>query len=752
MSQPHSPPASTPSIRLGDVYFILFRRKWLILAFSLLGIVAAAATWFVSKDRYASTAKVMVRYVMENRSVNPVGEGQEIRSPDIRGASVMSSEVGILTSLDLALAVVDIVTPQRILGETEAENPRMAAAAQVVKNLNVDVPRNSGILHVTYENTDLSAVRPVLEQLIRSYLKKHVEVHRSAASYEFLFQKTEELKGRLSDTERELSRLKNQEGIISVADSKREVAERVGELRDRLLEARLQLAQVGAVLGEGAVTNLASLETEPDLRAPSPEDVEFHQSLSTRLKADRLEEIELLSRLTEEHPRVVSLRARIEETERQKNELEALHPGIGSLAESVTPDGSSAAAAFALDETKLRSLVVTTNLLHAQIDQEMQRVRRLESMESDISRLERKRELEEVSYRYFSSTLEQAAFDKDLDSAKITNISVIQNASPPTKATDELKKLLGMVLAGGIFGGIGLAFVLEMFVDTSVKRPSDLRERMKLPVFLNIPALLLNGSSHSKIGANGNGRPRLPHRAGALANGETGKDALVKSGVDAPVVVERAPWDADHQLHPYCEALRDRLVMHFEHNNMTHKPKLIGVTGCREGAGATSISAGLAATLSETGDGNVLLVDLNYEHSAAHPFYRGKPACGLSDILENGHRVHAKVQENLYVAAGNQSNGEQLPIRSKQFTDLLPKLKAGDYDYIIFDMPPVSPTSVSYRLSGFMDVTLLVVEAGKVQKDVVERTAGLLKESRASFATILNKSRTYVPKWLKEEN
>ena len=70
--------------------------------------------------------------------------------------------------------------------------------------------------------------------------------------------------------------------------------------------------------------------------------------------------------------------------------------------------------------------------------------------------------------------------------------------------------------------------------------------------------------------------------------------------------------------------------MYFEQRNMTHKPKLIGITSCAAGSGVTTIAAGLAAALSETGDGKVLLVDLNLEHGGAHPFFGGKPACGLS--------------------------------------------------------------------------------------------------------------------------
>ena len=111
-----------------------------------------------------------------------------------------------------------------------------------------------------------------------------------------------------------------------------------------------------------------------------------------------------------------------------------------------------------------------------------------------------------------------------------------------------------------------------------------------------------------------------------------------------------ALWDVSHSLQPFYETLRDRLMTYFEMINLTHKPKLVAVTSCGAGAGVTSTAAGLASSLSETGDGNVLLVNMNVRDGEAHHFYKGKLACGLDEVLEKGTREGALVQGNLYVA------------------------------------------------------------------------------------------------------
>ena len=236
------------------------------------------------------------------------------------------------------------------------------------------------------------------------------------------------------------------------------------------------------------------------------------------------------------------------------------------------------------------------------------------------------------------------------------------------------------------------------------------------------------------------------------ANGE----ALVTTtgnGVPGDVGVgDVPPWDQNNSLHRYYAGLRERLIVNFEVRNLTHNPKLVAVTSCGKGAGVSSIAAGLAASLSETGDGNVLLVDMNMEQRAAQQFYKGKPGCGLDAALEAETMSNAMVSENLYVASEGSAN-DQLPrVLPRRFASLMPKLKASDYDYIIFDMPPVSQTSMTLRAGWTMDMVLLVIESGKDQLASQQQAAKLLsRNQRQNVSTVLNKSRTYVPAGLHPE-
>ena len=159
---------------------------------------------------------------------------------------------------------------------------------------------------------------------------------------------------------------------------------------------------------------------------------------------------------------------------------------------------------------------------------------------------------------------------------------------------------------------------------------------------------------------------------------------------------------------------------------------------------------GLASALSQTGDGKVLLVDMNPEQTTAHTFFDGKPMTDLLDGLEEGRRESAMVQENLYVvnAGGRDDKFSVLP---RKFANLVPKLKASDYDFIIFDMPAITQTSITPRMAGLLDMVVMVIEAEKNNVDIVNKASGMLTQSKDNVVAVLNKYHTYVPEKLHQE-
>ena len=271
------------------------------------------------------------------------------------------------------------------------------------------------------------------------------------------------------------------------------------------------------------------------------------------------------------------------------------------------------------------------------------------------------------NYKYFAASLEKARrVDEALDPSKMPNISAVQRPSPPTLDTKRRDKISLAIAAGGIALGIALALLTGLFLNTTIGRPLELESRLNIPLMLSIPY---------RTGANG--QKRLP------PNGSSPNPAALTTRRRNSKV---APWDPGHFIRPYCDAIRDRLGLYFELNHLTHRPKLVGIAAFSKAAGASSLAARLAASLSERGLGQgswLLMLNRGPEH--VHPFFKGKPAYPFKAALKPSEEM-TSAADNLYLATGAplSNTGGPAQLGLKKFFDMMPNMKASDFDYIIF--------------------------------------------------------------------
>jgi Mrp family chromosome partitioning ATPase len=123
----------------------------------------------------------------------------------------------------------------------------------------------------------------------------------------------------------------------------------------------------------------------------------------------------------------------------------------------------------------------------------------------------------------------------------------------------------------------------------------------------------------------------------------------------------------------------------------------------------------------------------------------------LEEALEKNTRNAACIQDNLFIAKDLGENDNLPRVLPKRFSHLVPKMRASDYDYIIFDMPAMSQISITPRLARYMDMILLVIESEKTDRDAAKRATNLLLESKSNVGVVLNKSREYLPRRLQQD-
>ena len=723
---------------LGDIYFVLFRRKWIILVFSVTGLVAAALLLFVVKPpKYQSQAKLLIKYVVENKSPVPHSDQETTKSMDVPSA-IMNTEGMILHSLDLAREVVANVGAEKILASVGGGTNLDEAAAAILNGLETEQVGFGGVLVISFQHPNKDVVQEALNKIIVAYYKKHAELHQPVEISNFLTKEIARLRGELARTEDELRVAKAKTGVFSPESAQKGYPEEITKIRENLFDAQASLAAHQSALGE--VAKIAPANTNAEAGNPPPQiptdRIKEYRGLCARLELFSRREQELLTQFTDASKPVQEIRKQIAEVELLKNDLEEHYPGLAGLAMMVSQMASSQTTLNRTSDTfndpatehiLIRSLKSKIEVLNNQLAQIQAEAAKVDEAMVGISELQRKKDQQESDLKYFLGNLETSRINESLGSEIAPNISVIDSPTPPVKKwSKQFKKKVGMVAAGGIFGGLALAFLLELFLDRTVKRPGDIENKLRLPLLISIPDAVRNGRSKKQL-----------HQSNAEAS------ALAVAGQNSA--------DMTNTLSRFYTGLRDRLLVHFEVQNLTRKPKLVAVTSCHRGAGVSSTAAGLAASLSETGDGNVLLVDMNPEQQVVQQFRKGKLDLGLASALEPETKKGNLVQEKLYVVTERTDDERVSRFLPKRFSELVPQLKASDYDYIIFDMPPVSPISVTPRLAGLMDMVLLVIESEKTNQDVVKKVNALLAESKANVTTVLNKTHNYVPAQLHQE-
>jgi polysaccharide biosynthesis transport protein len=737
---PPSAPQST-GLSLSDIYFILFRHKWKVVLGVVVGIAAGAYTYSRQTLVYESNAKLYIRYVLADKQISAV-RSDDAKSPDQRGETIMTSESEILTSADIAKQVAQIIGPDKILAKIGGGKDLNLATIVIRKGLTVDVPPRSTVISISFKHPDAQVVEPVLREIITQYLKTHREVHQSAGIVgDFLTQETDQLRTRLGQTEDDLRKAREKAGIVSsIEETKRTYSTQIASVRGQILTAQADLAEKMAVqeaLHRAEKPEASAPAAPAEIEKPIPADKrdEYAAALG-RLDHLRKSEAELLLQFTPESTRVKETHDQVVAADAAKRKLEEEYPQLTRAQIDVGSSNPVSAQTKATDNntivTQIIALQAKIKALNSELATLTTEAGKVGESEVQISELLRRKALDEANYTHFSESLEQSRLDDAMGgNGHVSNIIPIESPTPPASDTTKLFKTPGTVALGAIALAIAWAFAIELYFDRSIKRPIDIERHFRIPLFLCLPDL----KKRSVKGLLQIGSKREPKRLEADA-GNTASTALTTT--------------SNTSLRIYHETLRDRLIGYFESINLTHKPKLVGITSVGRGAGVTTTAGGLAQSLSETGEGNVLLVDMTAGQGSVQQFLKGEAVSNLDDLLESRNAPENE-DVRLFVVAAD-SNSEQLTRNLPQrFSKLIPKLKASDFDYIIFDMPPVSQISITPRLANFMDMVLLVIESEKTDRDVMERATSLLAQSKTHIGTVLNKTRSYGSSALHQE-
>lgn len=693
---------------LYEIFYFLFRNKWLIIVGILSGAIAAGAVFMLKPREYRSDAKLLVRYVSDTVIVDPAMSGERVLTPGRPSDSVIGTEVDILSSAELVIAAAKALTDA-----AGAKTNRVAVpmtAREIGKNFRVQVAKNSSTILVSLDGPSPESTQQALGELIKAYLIKHQEVHKDPGVFEFISRQTDEMRTRVNNTEDELRRVKNQAGITSFADSRALVQARIQDLDRAMREregvlvatrARMQIltnqiARESVALPGGAVTGLTTrtaVVVPPEVR-----------DAYRRLIGLYRQEAELLRVYTTNSVPVVSVREQIDRI-RSESGFKAFVDVATNSVEGTATAVRSRAEVFANELAGYRAeeaaALAQLELMKKEMEQAQADSKRVEGSEAEIARLERTREIYDTNYRYFSQRLERARVDSAMDASKVSNIALVQPPTYPDRPlTRELWKLLGMVLAAGAVCGVALAFTREYVLDHSIRHPYTIPRALNVPLLAVLPRL------------------RRPARQRRLDNPASANMSGEAAAVQA--------WLAS------CEVI-GHIVQHVA-NRQEGQTLRIGVIAPHHGAGVTFIADKIAEAIHLSGSKSVLLATVSGEGMLA------AKEVGVASTDVEAEEVMAKPPR-----PGRDAE-EWIPVRipfsapAPMTPRLMAELLRQEHDIILYDLPPPNVSEYAVRLLPQLHGVILVAETFRTTFSEAHAVIGLVQQLQCPvYGVVLNK-------------
>ncbi len=198
--------------------------------------------------------------------------------------------------------------------------------------------------------------------------------------------------------------------------------------------------------------------------------------------------------------------------------------------------------------------------------------------------------------------------------------------------------------------------------------------------------------------------------------------SLFNKNKDKPVVKELFCISDENAPFYYVEAYK-MLCTNIEFITAAEKCKNIMITSTLANEGKTNISINLSLTLSGYGR-KVCLVECDFRRPSIHRFIETKRnTSGLTNVLkgeidlEKAIRKVANTDMSILLSGTCPPNPPEL-LASDKMKEVIAKLEQ-EYDYIIYDTPPVLLVTDAAALGKYMDGTVFIVKHNSTEKNLV---------------------------------
>ncbi|MBE0582309.1 MAG: polysaccharide biosynthesis tyrosine autokinase [Desulfofustis sp.] len=509
------------------------------------------------------------------------------------------------------------------------------------------------IVSISYSHENPVIAKLVTNAVVKAYMDEMLEIKLASTSYslQWMSSKAEQEREKLERAERELQQYMRDNDLVTVENSLSVTPEKLNEFSSQLSRAESERKDLESLLKQirEAGTDIDKLETIPVFA-----ENKVLKDLREKVYKARQSITELSKKFGPKHPTMIKANEELANLQKERRfEVQRIV--------------SSTENAYELADSKARNLEELIAGTKTEI---------LDMNEKFIQYSILKREVD--SSRVLYDTL-QTSIKKEgvTDQSQSVNIWVVREADLPIAPSSPNKRrslLIGLAL--GLFGGIGLAFLVE-YLDNTIKSETELERRYGIPVLGSVVHL---GKAEEKI------------------------ESYI---IQQPL----SPLAESYRL------VRSSLLL----SSAEKPPGVILVTSMMQGEGKTVTSVNLARILAQGGK-RVLIVDCDLRRPRMHTIFALRNESGLSSFL-SGNSDKAIIgtvpgEDIALLTSGPKPPNPAELLASKKMEELLDSLRQR-FDFVLLDSPPVQTVTDSLALSRVADGTIVVVRFGKTTYDML---------------------------------
>lgn len=682
---------------------VLFRRKWLILAFFAV-TVSAVTVWSLRQPKvYGAAISVIIDVTAPrflDKDVQDVTadsysnywanrEYYETQHKVITSRAVSQRVVEKLgLSSDPAFLGLDKVPDEKVRAEAMK---KADAVGRLQGKIKVDPVKDSRVTFIKIEDSDANRAALLANEVAEAYIQENLasKLKVTETASQWLEERRDSLEQQAKTSELALYNFKRSEQVLSTSlDSQLNmVTSRLTSTNAALTEVQLRIAGLKARM-EAIRTTQASAEAGDGRWAealPAAMGNEFVTNAKRKLSDQNLKCAELRDRYLEGHPKLSEC-------------LELSRAIEKDLARELKTIIIAA-------ETELKEATAKEKNLVAMLASTKGEAFEVNKKQIEYDQLKREADNNQRLYDTVFKRLKDIELSGLL---RVSNVRILDAARPqlsPIRPNVTNNILVAIIV--GLLGGFGLALLLE-FLDSSVTSQQEIEERLKLAFLGFIPSI-----PDEEVAAGATGPP------GPMRDLHVFKHP--KSNVAEA-----------------CRAVRTNLL--FMTPDDPFKTMVVTSSGPQEGKSTTVISLGIA--MAQSGS-KVILLDTDMRRPRLHKAFGVSNEVGVSSLVVGEGKLEDAIKStevpNLFVLPCGPipPNPAEL-LHTQAFKDLLGKLE-GKYDKVLLDSPPIGAVADAVVLGTQVDGVLMVLKAGITHREVAKRAVRALNDVKArTFGAVLN--------------